>query len=502
MSSVKLESTSEISIQNVQKVLARKTHLRFIQYCWENSEEYAVGRHTRTICHLIDETVEDYKNGKSTYLIVKVHPRAGKSEILSQNLTAHFIGAYPDKEVMLCCYNSTLAEKNSKLARKIIDSEKYKELYGNVEIEGGVQQWNIKGYKAMVTASGLVSGITGNGYTLGMVDDYIAGRENAESQVIRDKIWEEFTNSFLTRRAPVSITIVLATQWHVDDIIGRIEKKIDPNSDEYDEHFPKFRIVSFPATNGEGDVWVERTETEKAHWEHQKWDYLFPERFSEEFYKQQMAALGSYSFSSLYQCNPQIRGGNLFDTSKIQIHNTDDDFPKTKYYRVWDLAHTAKQTQKADPDWTSGTLLTYNKIEGQWHLWIKDVSRIRASAGERDTFIRAVSEKDGMGVSVAVENSMDSKDAVNNLRTILNGIRSVIPQNIGIDKVARAGYVEPIFEAGHVHILRGSWNLDWLTEVKEFPSGKHDDQVDNFTAGYFLCCQQTGQIMSGRVAGV
>lgn len=490
--------------EQLKKLKAQYSHLDFIKYCWQKpNEPYNVGRHTRTICHLIDEAIEDFKNGKSTYLVVKVHPRAGKSEILSQNLTAHFMGAFPDKEAMICCYNSALAEKNSKLAKRIIESKKFQELYPNTETEGGVQQWNIVGHTAMVTASGLISGITGNGYSLGMLDDYIAGRENAESQIIRDKIWEEFTSSFLTRRAPVSITIVLATQWHVDDVIGRIEDTMNPENEKYQEDFPKFRIVSFPATNGEGDVWVERTEKEKAHWEHQKWDFLFPERFSEEFYRQQRAALGDYAYSSLYQCKPQIRGGNFFDTSKIQYHNTVEDFPKTRYYRVWDLAHTAKQTQKADPDWTSGTLLTYTKIDNLWHLWIKDVVRIRASAGERDTLIRSATEKDGQNVAVAIENSLDSKDAVNNLQEILKGLRSVIPLNLKMDKIARAGYVEPIFEAGHVHILRGNWNLDWLTEVKEFPSGKHDDQVDNFTAGYFLCCQNSnGQIMSGKVAGV
>ena len=489
--------------EELKKLKAQYSHLEFIKYCWQKLDEpYQVGRHTRTICHLIDEAIEDFKNGKSTYIVVKVHPRAGKSEILSQNLTAHFIGAFPDKEVMICCYNASLAEKNSKLARRIIETKEFKEIYPNIEIEGGVQQWNVKGYSAMVTASGLISGITGNGYSVGLLDDYIAGRDNAESQTIRDKIWEEFTDSFLTRRAPVSITFVLATQWHVDDIIGRIEKKIDPQSEDYDENFPKFRIVSFPAS-GEGDVWVERTKETKAHWEHQKWEYLFPERFTSEFYKQQRAALGDYSYSALYQCNPQIRGGNLFVTDKIQFHDKVEDFPKTKYYRIWDYAHSEKQTQKADPDFTSGTLLTFTKIEGLWHLWIKDVVRLRAKAPERDNVVRAATDKDGMSVTVGVENSLDSKDSVNAMQTLLMGKRSVVPINIRIDKIARAGYVEPIFEAGHVHVLRADWNLDWLKEVKDFPSGKHDDQVDNITAGYFLCCQQqTGSVVSSRVAGV
>lgn len=492
-----------LSTDAVEIFRSRYSHLAFIKHCWQKQDEpYVVGRHTRTICHLIDTAIEDLKHGKSTYLVIKVHPRAGKSEILSQNLTAHFIGEFPDKDAMICCYNSALALKNSKLARGIIESEKYQKLYPDSVIDGGVQQWMIEGHKGIVTASGLISGITGNGYSLGMLDDYIAGRDNAESQVIRDKIWDEFTNSFLTRRAPVSITIVLATQWHVDDIIGRIEKKLDPQSDDYDKHFPKFRIVSFPAMNGEGDVWVEKNGNEKAHWEHQKWDFLFPERFTYEFYHQQRAALGDYSFSALYQCTPQTRGGNLFVTDKIQWHDSLEDFPKTKYYRVWDLAHTAKQTQKDDPDWTSGTLLTYTKIDGVWHLWVKNVSRMRGKSPERDNYIRAVTDNDGTSVTIAVENSLDSKDSISSMQNILHGRYIVKPLNIGIDKVARAGYIEPIFDAGHVHILRGSWNLDWLNEIKEFPSGKHDDQVDNITAGYFLCCQQTSRLSVGKALGV
>ena len=205
----------------------------------------------------------------------------------------------------------------------------------------------------------------------------------------------------------------------------------------------------------------------------------------------------------MYQCNPQIRGGNFLDTSKVQIHDNVEDFPKTRYYRVWDLAHTAKQTQKADPDYTSGTLLTYTKIDGLWHLWIKHVARIRSSATERDTLIRSATDKDGQGVAVAIENSLDSKDAVVTMQEVLKGKRQVIPLNIRMDKIARAGYVEPIFEAGHVHILRGDWNLDWFTEVKGFPSMPHDDQVDNITAGFMLCCLgSNGQIVSGKVAGV
>lgn len=485
---------------------AREKHLNFINYCWQKKTPYQIGRHTRTICHLIDEAIADLKKGKSTFLCIEVHPRAGKSEILSQKATAHFIGQFPDDDVMICCYNSTLAEKNSRLAQRVVESERFQELYPNTKIKGGVQQWGIEGRQGVVTASGLMSGITGNGYVLGMLDDYFAGRADAESTVIREKAWTEFTDSFLTRRAPVSITIVLATQWHNDDVIGRIKKLVDPDSEEYNPEFPQFKIISFPAENGEADVWKKAEVKDgvkiPAHWEHEQWKWLFPERFDEQFYLQQKAGLGSYSWASLYQCNPQIRGGNLVDTSKIHIINDVKDFPVLKYYRVWDLAHSEKQRMSDDPDWTSGTLLAYQKFEGGMKLWVKDVKRIRAKAPERDNFIRSVAEKDGQAVTIAVESSVESKDTLATMQTIFRGRRIVKGVKIRGDKVARFSPVEPIFEGGNVYILRGEWNLDWLNELKEFPSGKHDDQVDNLSAGYILCTQGTGEIRKIGVAGV
>lgn len=493
--------------KELQILKAKYSHLEFMKYCWQRPlEPLVVGIHTREICRLIDEAIDNLRQGQSTFLLIKVHFRAGKSDIISRYLPPHFLGEFPDKDVIVASYGQSLSESFSRFSRALVKSEQFKEIYPDCELTGGVQSWGFENHLGNVLETGITSGITGRGGSLLICDDYCASRAEAESETIRESTWEHFTNDFLTRRAPASIVIVLATPWHVDDIIGRIEKRIDPSSDSYDPNFPQFKVVSFPAMDADVEIGIKDRELygdNKYHLKTIHYDYLFPERYDENWYKSQFASLGSYAASGLLQCNPQIRGGNFFDTSNIHFHDNVEDFPKTRYYRLWDLAHTAKQTQKADPDFTSGTLLTYTKIDGLWHLWIKNVVRIRASAGERDNLIRSATDKDGQSVAVAIENSLDSKDAVSNMQEILKGRRSVIPLNIRMDKIARAGYVEPIFEAGHVHVLRADWNLDWLQEVKEFPSGKHDDQVDNFTAGYQLICQNSsGQIMSGRVSGV
>ena len=489
--------------ENIDIVLSRRKHERFIKYCWQDSsEKFIVGLHIRELCYLIDKAMDDFDIGKSTYLVVKIPFRHGKSSVLSRYLPAHFLAKNKDREVMLVTYASSLAEDFSRFARDLLKTDEFQRLYPDIKLNNsasGVQQWQIAGTTGKCVASGLGSGITGRGYHLGLLDDYCASRAEAESETLRNKAWEHFTNDFLTRRAPVSITIVLATPWHTDDIIGRIEDSMDPNSERYNPDFPKFSIVTFPAKDG--DVVVHEKENGRCIAKRKTYEYLFLERFSKDWYEGQFAALGSYAAAALLQCNPQARGGNLIDVSKIKIHTRVEDFPRTRYYRVWDLAHTAKQTQKTDPDYTSGTLLTYIKINGVWELWIKDVARIRGKAPERDNFIRSVAEKDGNGVQIGVENSIDSRDAISNMQMIFNGTRVVRPINISIDKVARTGYIEPIFEAGNVHILRGAWNLDWLQEVKAFPSGKHDDQVDNMTAGWFIFSSQ-GTIRTGIVIGV
>lgn len=495
--------------EEVEKLKARYSHLDFMQYTWQNtSEKFLAGLHTKEICRLIDEAIENFRHGESTFLVVKVPFRHGKSQTLSRYLPPHFLGEFPDNEVMLVTYASSLAEGFSRYARSLMRSAEYKSLYPEVEISksnGGVQQWGIEGHTGVCTASGLGSGITGKGYHLGLLDDYCASRADAESETIRNSTWEHFTNDFLTRRAPVSITIVLATQWHVDDIIGRIEQKINPESPMYDKDFPQFKIVSFPAMNGEADIGVKdyaKYGDRKYHIEHIKYNWLFPERFTEDWYRQQFASLGEYASAGLLQCNPTTKGGNLLKVGNVVVHNSLSEFPHIRYDRIWDLAHSEKQTQKTDPDYTSGTLVGYRNVNGVWEVWIKDVARIRAEATERNNFIYAVMEKDGGAVQVGVEISIDARDTVLIMQKALRGRRRIIPIKTTGDKVTRMSYLEPCFEAGNVHILRADWNLDWLKEAKEFPSGKHDDQMDNLSAGYELRVLSPARITKQRFVGV
>ena len=477
---------------------ARASHLDFMRRCWMRPLEPMIeGFHTRRICDAIDRAFDRFRAGKSTCLMISVHPRAGKSDIVSRYLGPHFLGEFPSREVMQVSYSASKVEEFSAFGRQVVRSPYYSRLYPLVHLSDETNrksEWTIVDDKGVPTggrlyASGLQSGLTGNGYHLGILDDYCAGRADAESLAYRNAAWGAFTDDFMTRRAPVSITIILATQWHIDDINGRVKARMAE-----DPAFPRFEVLSFPARASD---WKAQHPTGEQY----SGAYLFEERMGREWYESQYATLGPYSSASLMDCNPLPRTGGRLDISGIDYVDVVPDDRALQWARVWDLAHTAKQRAGDDPDWTSGTLLAFEERPGDPvpHLWISDVVRTREGAMERDALIRSTAGADGYYVRQAVGNSMDAKDAYQYLIAALPQL-SWSPVTEHGDKAARATPLEPIFASpGHVHVRRGEWVDAWLDEVMRFDgSGKqHDDQVDNLSAGYILL-MGAGRMFSER----
>lgn len=467
---------------------ARESHLEFMQHTWKKpkSDPFIVGFHTRQICAEIDQAIENYRNGISTYLLISVHQRAGKSDIVSRFLPSHFLGEFPDAEVMAVSYQASLAAKFSAYGKGVFLSDKFKELYPDVGLSKefyAKDYWEvisarIKGVTGKLFACGLTSGLTGSGWHLGILDDYCAGRKEAESEVMRNNAWEAFTNDFMTRAAPVHICVVLATQWHWDDINGRIKNqmKSDPN-------FPQFKIIAFPA--------------KAANYKDPKkypGKYLFLERYDETWYKSQYATLGRYAAAALLDCDPQMRTGSILSTDGIVYHDKNDiripDVTAIQWAFIWDLAHTAKQRTGDDPDYTSGTLMAFQDIPGDPvpHLWIKVRHRFRLGAKKRDERIRAYTKAGGKFIRYGIENSVESKDAYDYIRTAMPDFNWESIDCPG-DKVVRCAPLEPIFEApAHVHVIRGDYIDEWLDEIIKFSGdgSGHDDGVDNLTAGYIM----------------
>lgn len=452
--------------------LALRKHLRFMQYTWFYPQDFQVGIHTKVVCNRIDRAIVDFLAGKSTCLIITMPPRHGKSDMVTRFFAARLIGLFPWAEIIICQYSSPKALEMSRDIQRIVKSEAYKELFPDIQIARGkssLEMWEIENHIGKIRAAGIRAGITGGGCHFGILDDYCKNREEAESLVIRNKAWKEFTDSFFTRRAPVSIIIVMATLWHVDDIVGRIIRKM-----KEEEDFPRFEVIKFPAKSVKYET-----------------GYLFPERFSKEYYEEEFALLGSYSAAALMQCNPQVKGGNILKIDKIEI--VPGRMPDgMKLVRAWDLASSEKERIKDDPDYTVGILMarldrkTMVKDMYLTTIFIYDIIRGRWEAPKRDEIIRQTAWSDGPGVKIAIESVGGYKDAYTTLKQVLQGIRSVVGITTTSDLVVRTSPLEAIFEAGNVYLKEAPWNDEFIQEVGSFSgsSSLHDDQVAAMVTGY------------------
>jgi predicted phage terminase large subunit-like protein len=273
---------------------ATRDLLPFLTYCWWMPMPLRIGRHTRAICARLTRAVDDYvERGKTTYLIVTLPFRHGKSDIISRALPPFFLGRCAAKEpnIIMSGYGASLIEGFSSKAQEIVRSEAYRRVFPSITIAGkaSAAEWSVNGSQSTVYATGLGGAITGKGGNLITLDDYCKNREEAESKPIREKMWNSFKDDLMTRlNAGGGIVVVCATRWHNDDIIGRIKDAMDK-----DEDFPRFEELVFPAR-------LDPDESETG----EGWEILFPELYDADWYRKQRAQLGPYSAAALLDCNP------------------------------------------------------------------------------------------------------------------------------------------------------------------------------------------------------
>lgn len=155
--------------------------------------------------------------------------------------------------------------------------------------------------------------------------------------------------------------------------------------------------------------------------------------------------------------------------------------------RAWDLASTVKQGGN-DPDWTVGIKLHRSDTQ---HFTITDVVRLQGSPHQVEEAIRHTALLDGHSVTISLPKDPGSAGGfvTSYLAGQLAGYRLVITAETG-SKAARAGPVAAQIEAGNVAILRAAWNHTFLEELRDFPYGRKDDQVDALSRCFATLIEQ------------
>lgn len=282
--------------------MARRSLLRFTQATFTGFE---TNWHHVAVCDALDRLIA----GRIRRLLLLMPPRHSKSEMVSRRLPAYVMGTNPDARVIATSYSADLASRMNRDVQRIIDSPAYRDLFpasqlwgkNNRTIAGGSYLRNsdifeIVGASGVYRSAGIGGGITGMGFDIGIIDDPIKNRQEANSKVYRDNLWDWFTSVFFTRQEKDARILVTMTSWHPDDLAGRLialSRGAPPEE--------QWTVLRFPAL-AEGDEGDPRAEGEA----------LWPGKYDEAALDGIRRTLGRYEWAALYQCRPQPRSGGLF----------------------------------------------------------------------------------------------------------------------------------------------------------------------------------------------
>jgi hypothetical protein len=250
--------------------------------------------------------------------------------------------------------------------QRMMVSRRYREIFPHMMV--GVPGWiannnmtEFARYQGSFRSTTINGPITGLGLNLGLLDDYVKGRAEANSKLLRDTTWEWFADDFLTRFSKDGAFLGIATRWHIDDLFGRLKKK-----------GPEMRILNFPA-------FAEKEEG----WRH-KGDPLFPEHRPLEMWLDQKRIMSEASWAAEYGQHPVLIGDNVFPIEKLRIIHVFDRHDIATVLSV-DKAGTEDGAYTAIAIIQSGIFVIERVVRGRWSALERGGDRDRAGSGGKES---------------------------------------------------------------------------------------------------------------------
>ncbi|MFL9997991.1 phage terminase large subunit [Paraburkholderia sediminicola] len=400
-------------------------------------------------------------------LMVFTPPGAGKSTYASVVFPSWYLGAAPERRLILASYGDALASRMGRRTRSIVRQQRWQRIW-NTELAADSHAAHAFALAngSEYLACGMLSGLTGNRAHGIVLDDPVRSREQADSEVVRDKVFDAYEDDLKTRLMPGGWIVLISTRWHEDDLAGRILPE--------GWHGESGRIAC-----RDGNVWEvlclqARSETDTDPLGRAKGEYLWPEWFDRKHWAQYEA--NPRTWASLYQQMPVPLEGDLFKPERLVPA---DIIPTTyiDWVRGWDLASI-----EGDGDWTAGAKLG-RLADGRYV--IGDMTRGRWGPDRRDAIIAGTAELDGARVRIDLpqDPGQAGKTQVLYLTRQLSGYRAASSPETG-DKVTRAEPFAAQVNAGNVLMVRADWNPALVSELRAFPYGAHDDQVDALSRAF------------------
>lgn len=408
---------------------------------------------------LLLTNLERLSRGETDRLMVLMPPGSAKSTYASILFPAWWFVHHPHSSIIGASHTATLAAYFSRRVRDTVTQHASRLGYEISGSDRAAAHWTTTTGGEYYSA-GTRGSFVGRRADLVVIDDPLRSQVEADSPSLRDRVWGWYQSDLATRLKPNARIVLIMTRWHEDDLGGRLLAQSEG----------EWTVLRLPAL-AEVDDPLGRTIGMP----------LWPEWESLADLSRKRLTVGERAWSALFQQLPQPQTGHLFDPSHLRTIDQQAEQVNVSIVRAWDLAATAA-TGDNDPDWSVGLKLARNAA-GTYT--ILDVVRLRGSSRQVEDEIVATAKADGPAVRIGLpeDPGQAGKSQIAYLVSRLSGYHVSASRETG-GKAVRAAPVASQMDAGNMAIVWAKWNHAFLDELKLFPFGRKDDQVDALSRAF------------------
>lgn len=401
---------------------------------------------------VLAKKLEQVESGKIKRLIIEMPPRHGKTQLATINFPAWYLGRNPTKQVITASYSGDLAMEFGGKTRDLVNSEEYHEIF-NLKLkedEKSRAKW-LTDKKGSYTSVGVGGSLTGRGANILIIDDPIKNREEADSEVYRNKTWNWYTSTAYTRLEKDAAVIIILTRWNLDDIVGRI---LNETSEDWE-------VLRLPAI----------AEVDEQH--RKKGEALWEDKYDLKALEVIKQTIGTYDWSALYQQTPILSELQEFKESWFKPRDQEEvDKLNTRKFLTIDTAIS----QKASADYTG---ICDNSVDSE-NFWNLKAWRVKINPKELIDLIFTLHAKRGYEV-IGIEKTI-YLDALKpfideEMRKRDKFLPIVELHHRQTAKEVRIRGLIPRYESGSIFHIKGECNR-LEEELLLFPQSVNDDVSD------------------------
>ena len=370
-----------------------------------------------------------------------------------------YMGRNPAHNVIAASHAKELAERFGRRVRNIEASEAFRDTFGFGLSAGSAAAGRFETARGgEYFAVGVDGSVTGRRAHLGIIDDPIKGRAEADSPTVRQHAWDWYKSDFWTRLVPGAKLLYIGTRWHDDDLAGRLLDDAKSGGEQW-------RVVSVPA------IAIEGREDPLGRMPGER---LWPEWFTAEMFEQ--AQRDPRNWSALYQQEPMPETGEYFKSEWLRWYDTAPPREQLRTYGASDYAVSA-----AAGDFTAHLVVGVDPADD---IYLLDLWRERTAS---DAWAEALIDLMARWKTLTwAEERGQIEKGVGPFLTKRQLERKVYAARRQFtsahDKATRAQAIRGRLAMGKVLLpRRAPWTTDLVNELLRFPAGRNDDMVDSLS---------------------